>query len=346
MNKLKSIEAVEIFSIGKWNGDEYTEADLDEMVRAFSETADRSRPALKLGHDENQELLQRDGLPAAGWVGKLYRSGSKLLADFIDIPNKIYELIKNKAYRNVSSEIYWDVEFNGVSYRRALAGVALLGADMPAVTNLSDLLAMYGLEWPEKKRYNGTLKGAKLKEYTMPRIASAPESKEGIKMSDENKDGISKEQFDELTAKIAKFQTGLEDANKVVESLKSENDALKTFKIDAEVRAANLECERFLDALTNEGWISKSMREPVRELRGPDKKEYSLGEKKMPKDELIRHIFALAKEFSKVNTKETSFEGTRQKANDEELAKEISKYATDNKVKYSEAYRAVLRGKV
>src|SRR3990167_797091 len=111
------------------------------MIRAFQQM--KFKPPLKLGHAEDQKMLQKDGLPAAGWVSALYRVGEKLLADFIDIPEKIWKLIENKAYKNVSSEIFWNIEIDGTLYRRMLAGVALLGADMPAVTNLAGIQALY-----------------------------------------------------------------------------------------------------------------------------------------------------------------------------------------------------------
>lgn len=86
------IQGVEIFSVGNWNGDDYTHDDLYEMVRAFDDNKVGARPHLKLGHDDKQELIQRDGMPAAGWIEKLYVVGDKLVADFSDIPKKIFEL--------------------------------------------------------------------------------------------------------------------------------------------------------------------------------------------------------------------------------------------------------------
>ena len=94
---LKQIKGVEIFSTGKWNGDNYTREDLEEMVLAFEETKAGARPYIKLGHDAKQKLLQADGMPAAGWIDRVYIKGEKLMADFVDIPGKIYALIEKKA---------------------------------------------------------------------------------------------------------------------------------------------------------------------------------------------------------------------------------------------------------
>src|SRR5574343_500679 len=89
---------VEIFRTGKWNGDTYTEADFDSMVEAFGKIGDKIKPYMKLGHAKSQKLLQSDGLPAAGWIRKLWRDGERLMADIGGVPRKIRDLIDAKAY--------------------------------------------------------------------------------------------------------------------------------------------------------------------------------------------------------------------------------------------------------
>lgn len=141
MHKIKGLE---IFAVGKWNGDTYTEEDLTAMVDAFPKVG--FRPPLKLGHADDQKFLQKDGLPAAGWVDKVYIKGRKLLADISGIPKKVYELIKNKAYKHVSSEIYWNLKRNDTTFARVLKAVALLGAETPAVSGLTpidEMLSQY-----------------------------------------------------------------------------------------------------------------------------------------------------------------------------------------------------------
>ena len=146
-----NIKGVEVFSTGKWNGDTFSEKDLDAMVLAFNATKDHIPPYLKLGHDPKQRLLQADGLPAAGWVEKLYRNGSKLIADFRDIPAKIYALIEKGAYRKVSIELYQGLEILDNKFSHLVGAVSLLGADTPGVQNLDDILARYGLKGYDKK---------------------------------------------------------------------------------------------------------------------------------------------------------------------------------------------------
>jgi len=137
------IDNVEIFKAGRWNGDEYTTNDLDDMVSSFAEIGSKIKPFLKLGHDNNQKLLQKDGMPSAGWITSLKRVGDTLLAKFSAVPEKIYQLLKAKAYGRMSSEIFWNLRDNGKTYRRVVRAVALLGADTPAVTTLDDFIELY-----------------------------------------------------------------------------------------------------------------------------------------------------------------------------------------------------------
>jgi hypothetical protein len=135
MSYAQRMDGIEIFASGRHNGDDYSDDDLDAMVEAFG--ALDFKPPLKAGH-----VKDKPGMPALGWVDNLRREGSKLVADFIDMPDLVYEAIKDKLYNTVSSEIYWDFERAGKKFKRALKAVALLGADIPAVANLRPLHEM------------------------------------------------------------------------------------------------------------------------------------------------------------------------------------------------------------
>jgi len=137
------IPGVEIIRIGRWNGREYTGADLDAMVGAFHALRGVYNVPGKLGHNDEQQLLASDGLPAAGWVTNLYRKGSTLLADFADVPRKVADLIKANAYRSRSCEIWFNAAFEGTVYPAVLKAVSWLGEDAPAVSSLDDIVALY-----------------------------------------------------------------------------------------------------------------------------------------------------------------------------------------------------------
>ena len=130
----------EIFAVGKWNGLEFTEADLDDIAANFELLSAIHRVPLKFGHNDEQPMT--DGQPAIGWVNRVYRQGKKLLADFVDMPKTVLEAVQKKLYRTVSIELLFDVEHRGDKFAHVLDAVALLGADHPAVNTLADLDAL------------------------------------------------------------------------------------------------------------------------------------------------------------------------------------------------------------
>lgn len=140
---------VEVFAVGKWNGFQFGKADLDAIAEAFEELhgAGYLEAPLKLGHNDEQQMT--DGYPALGWVDSLYvkedeKGRDKLFARFTDVPEPVYNAAKSKMYRKVSIELDFDVEHKGKHYPYVLTGIALLGADLPAVNTLADLNAYMG----------------------------------------------------------------------------------------------------------------------------------------------------------------------------------------------------------
>jgi uncharacterized protein (UPF0335 family) len=142
-NPTFDLNNVEIFKVGEWNGETYTIKDLDEIVKAHNEIGDQIKPFVKLGHDEDQKLLQEDGYPSAGWLTNVRQENGVLFTDIKSMPKKIYELVKNKAFGRFSSEIYWNLKMGGKKYPRALKAVALLGANTPAVKTIDDFINLY-----------------------------------------------------------------------------------------------------------------------------------------------------------------------------------------------------------
>lgn len=139
-----SIEAVPIFKAGVWKDKLYTIEDLDEIVRNTNALikANIHEPPAKLGHSDEQELLKMQGLPAAGYVSRVYRIGDEIFADFVNIPKEILDMITERRYDKVSSEIY--LEFKHPSTQenigKVLRAVAFLGADIPEVKGLGNIM--------------------------------------------------------------------------------------------------------------------------------------------------------------------------------------------------------------
>jgi len=131
----------EIFATGIWNGNTFTTADLQEIATNFALLKAKHLPPLKFGHSSNQIMAgQTDGDPALGWVEavRVSEDGQKLIAT-IEMPQAVADLIDARMYENVSCEIYFDVELDGKRIGKVLKAVALLGADLPAVTGIAGL---------------------------------------------------------------------------------------------------------------------------------------------------------------------------------------------------------------
>ncbi len=151
----KRIKGVEVFAAGEWtdsSGEKrlWTKADLKEIVQAFKAGA---VAVLKVGHTSDDfnkrvaaalgvslDLLQGDpqgrGQMALGHATELSLKGDKLIAEFEGVPTPLADLIEGGQYASVSSEIEFDEKGSP-----RLTGVALLGVEKPAVSNLAPLMA-------------------------------------------------------------------------------------------------------------------------------------------------------------------------------------------------------------
>jgi hypothetical protein len=229
------LDNIEIFATGKWNGHEFSEIDLDNLIDSFKQIGSKIQPYLKLGHNKEQELarnsglVQSDGLPALGWVHNLRRIGSKLVADFKDVPRVVADLVRNKAYKRVSSELYVNYgatkeEHGGApSFPLVLKAVSLLGGDTPAVTNLNDVLALYtgNKEGETVKTFEFT--NADFKEDKMS------EKKEEIDFEKQIADLEVKFAANEAAfkAKEAEFKKSQDQYNKVLDKFSKSDDLVK-----------------------------------------------------------------------------------------------------------------------
>jgi len=146
------LKDIEVFATGKWNGHEITDKDLDDIVNNTNEIIDKLKPMVKLGHDDKQRLLQNTGLPAGGWITKLKKVGDKILVNIREVPKVLYQLIQNGAYKRISSEILNDYTEPSTkkTYKKVLSAIAFLGGDLPAVTNLKDIAALFDSDEDEK----------------------------------------------------------------------------------------------------------------------------------------------------------------------------------------------------
>lgn len=142
---LAELNEVEIFKPGTYYGHTYTEKDMEALAENTNKLigGGKHRAPVKLGHDEDQQFAKEAGLPALGWVRRLYVKGKRLVADFADVPEQLIKAISKKLYDSVSSEIYLDetAEAEFGLKGPVLRAVALLGADIPKVKGLKPLSA-------------------------------------------------------------------------------------------------------------------------------------------------------------------------------------------------------------
>jgi hypothetical protein len=129
--RFATIANVELFRPGNWNGRKYTEADIDEMVRA-APLVGYSVP-VTLGHTTDPSA------PAYGYVRNLRKVNGVLVGDFEDVPEDLVQQIREKRYDAVSSEIYFELARDDQKFKKALRAVAVLGAHPPGVSSLKPL---------------------------------------------------------------------------------------------------------------------------------------------------------------------------------------------------------------
>lgn len=349
-NTGNKIEGIEIFSTGTWNGKPFNIADLDAMVDAFEKTSNGFRPFLKLGHSKEQDLLKNSGLPAAGWADSIYRKGDKLLADFANIPRKVFELIKKGAYRKVSVELFNNIKIKDQTFARLIGSIALLGAENPGVMNLDDILEMYGIKGLEPiKCFSDETDDSNIEVYSFENKEQGdiemPKSELEIQLETklaaaEKKNETLQGDVDKYTKDVDTLKTSNDALTKDAEAKEKANADLLLEKKDAEVKA-------FTTGLISEKLCTPSMVPLITEILAPEKEEYSLksGDKELKsKEEILKEALSLFKSASKVNFDESSLADTNNKgkSSGDKLEARIEEYAKENEVPYVEAYKAVM----
>lgn len=207
--KLAELNGVEILSAGKYKAQsgvvEITDTMIDVMVANFQRLKNHIKPPLKLGHTENQILAQEDGQPALGWVSRVYRMGSKMIADLMDVPDEMIEAIKAGHYNPVSPEIYPEAsQISGADAFPDVKGpvlkaIAALGAEMPAIKVLEGLKAALSGQ-PKLSEIEGVF----------------------LTLSEKQEDGIMPDKLKELEDKIAALGASLAEKDVELNALKAQ----------------------------------------------------------------------------------------------------------------------------
>lgn len=321
MAEVFNLDNVEIFETGTWHGDEYTTKDLDDMVSAFADTRDALKPHVKLGHSNNQSLLQKDGYPSAGWITGLKRQGEKLLARIENVPEKIYNLINSKAYGRISSEIYWNLKLNGQKHRRALKAIALLGADTPEVHSLDDFISLY------TENFNGQLK---------------------IYDDKDEETNMSDDRIEKLESELKEYSTKVSELENQYSDVLKENEELKKYAAKVEYDRELSEIKTYFDTQLNDGKITPSQYDYFIALSINDKEVKTYTNDKSNKIEGTS--FELVKAIIENGSKQVDFsedskhekvEKKSELSDDEKLFEKINNYMKEHKVSYQDAFDVI-----
>lgn len=323
----------EVFSVGMWNDNKYTDADLENIVKAFHDLKEEVKPFVKLGHDEKQlKDAITDGQPAMGWAYNLRKEGPKLIASFKGVPKVLYEAIKKGLYKRVSSELLLKYKStSGKIYNLVLSSVAFLGSTIPAVTNLKDLevylsQSMQGASFEDAQAISFSVDETGI-------ISVNKENEENEIMENELKEFKDKAAAAELKAKEA------EDKLK-------EFEEKETVRIKAEAELKRKETsesfKKFCEDSVKEGKMTPKGRDILLEkeaLQFSDK-----GDGSVSADTIL--------EFVKTQQKVVEFKEKAKKADDrdvkefksanEEVSFKALEYAKTNKVEIGEATIAIL----
>lgn len=124
----------------------FSNADLETLAANFTSLSDRVKPPLKLGHEPDEKQALLTGEPALGWMHNVRAIGGKLVADFKNVPKAFSLLVEAGAYRRISAEIArgWTDLTTGKTYDMVIKAAGVLGASAPAITNLKDIMNLYG----------------------------------------------------------------------------------------------------------------------------------------------------------------------------------------------------------
>ena len=360
LNETFDVKDVEIFSVGEWNGEVFTDEDLDNIVTAFDATKDLLKPFLKLGHGEAQNLLRDDELPAMGWLENVRKIGNKLMADFSRVPAKIKDLIVSGAYRRVSAEIFENITLGGVKYPLALKAVAILGGDTPAVSTLSDIVELFGKEYTTIKAYDTKAEYRRfdlersalkendmdLKEQLAKALARIAELEVDIKKFDKHED----DELEKMKKLLAQKTGDFDELKKKFDALTKKNSELEAAVAKHASETDEAEVKATIDGLVNEGQVAPAQKEVLHALlAGASKtadKKFSVGEKEYSsRRELILDFVKSGSGVDLEEEQETNAgKASRKGGDNSELAEKAEKYAEKHKVSISEATVEVSRG--
>jgi len=131
---MANLNAIEIFYPGIWNGDEYTNADMIDMVNNSNRCRAEFRALLSLNHEEVAPQVIEEaafGVAVRYYLRRLKDGLLHVFADFENVPEELADLI-HRFYPNRSIDLYPEFRLrDGSILKNVIAAVSFLGSKMP-----------------------------------------------------------------------------------------------------------------------------------------------------------------------------------------------------------------------
>ncbi len=331
---------VEVFSAGKWNGDDYSDQDLEDMVKNFDALKETIKPPVKLGHNQEQmKDILKDGHPALGWVKSLRKVGQKLVATLTQVPELVHRAIKAGMYKRVSSEIYWNYKQGGKIHRRVFAGLALLGADIPAVTNLKDLEA-YLTQSLQDASFERIAAYAFAADESGKITVEKHSHTQGDKHMSEQETKIYQDKIADLEKKIH----ALEGSDEKAKKYEAELAAIKKEQAEGRKKNQQTTLKEFCEQMVKDGKMPPAVRDifcDFEKLTYTESGGYSISTERFIEGMKLYGTVIL-KTGEKAKDKKKDDQQDEYTDAFDEVHQKAKKYMSENKVQYSDAVNAVL----
>lgn len=316
---MTEIDKAEIFAVGNWNGVNITEATLDNIVENFERLREYIDIPIKLGHDDDQPLT--DGMPALGWVSKVWRDGKKLFAAFSDVPDIVAEAINKKLYKYVSIELAQGAELDGENIGDVMTAVALLGAELPAVKSIAALSKYMTADKSDKLSFSS-------------RSLFTHKKQEDIDMSDDLKKLA--ERLDALTEK---FTAAQEENAQLKDKLKEAESRFASVKEELEKKefsARKKNLEEKLEGYVKDGRASPAVRDDLLAKIDDDIEHVEFAASVLEKNKSAKFSYGEQGEVGNNSGDDDDLPA------DEILHRKAKKFSAEHNVGYSDAVAAVL----
>lgn len=257
--EVKQLKNVEIFESGVWNGKTFSDSDLDEIVTNYRNGV--VTPYLSLDHDKKytEKVKEKFGVNTLGIIENVRRAGTKLIADFKDVPKVIADVISGGLFANRSAEIWSKrVPYEG-KIPNVLESVSFLIKDDPAVSTLSPVIETYR-NAVDSKGLTGEVveffSDKKTRNNTKENVMDITNEEYQRLLKAENDLAALKSKSEQFSNELTKKESEIESFKKENEALKAaakEHEAFKKSVEDDKAKAVKAEAEAFVDALKKSG---------------------------------------------------------------------------------------------